>query len=118
MDSSNDSLRKRRKLGISKPYKLNKDRQETSGVAKPGPTRALARASAHLALASEIGDDHMINLYRAIYIHYSQWHNWPYHQPLWPTISISTYHVNSILYKTIGWLSMAGQSVTGHRLPI
>ena len=34
----------------------------TSGVAKPGPTRALARASAHLALASEI-DDHMINLY-------------------------------------------------------
>ena len=34
-----------------------------SGVAKPGPTRALARASAHLALASEINDDHMINLY-------------------------------------------------------
>ena len=34
-----------------------------SGVAKPGPTRALARASAHLALASEIDDDHMINLY-------------------------------------------------------
>ena len=34
-----------------------------SGVAKPGPTRALARASAHLALASEIGDNHMINLY-------------------------------------------------------
>ena len=33
-----------------------------SGVAKPGPTRALARASAHLALASEIDDDHMINL--------------------------------------------------------
>ena len=35
----------------------------TSGVAKPGPTRTLARASAHLALASGIGDDHMINLY-------------------------------------------------------
>ena len=34
-----------------------------SGVAKPGPTRALARASTHLALASEIDDDHMINLY-------------------------------------------------------
>ena len=30
----------------------------SSGVAKPGPTRALARASAHLALASEIDDDH------------------------------------------------------------
>ena len=27
-----------------------------SGVAKPGPTRALARVSAHLALASEIDD--------------------------------------------------------------
>ena len=35
----------------------------SSGVAKPGPTRALARESAHLALASEIDDDHMINLY-------------------------------------------------------
>ena len=35
----------------------------TSGVAKPGPTRALALASGHLALASEIDDDHMINLY-------------------------------------------------------
>ena len=34
-----------------------------SGVAKPGPTRALARVSAHLVLASEIDDDHMINLY-------------------------------------------------------
>ena len=33
-----------------------------SGVAKPGLTRTLARASAHLALASEI-DDYMINLY-------------------------------------------------------
>ena len=30
----------------------------TSGVAKPRPTRALARASAHLALASEIDDTH------------------------------------------------------------
>ena len=29
-----------------------------SGVAKPRPTRALARASAHLALASEIDDNH------------------------------------------------------------
>ena len=34
-----------------------------SGVAKPGPTQALAQASAHLTLASEIDDDHMINLY-------------------------------------------------------
>ena len=34
-----------------------------SGVTKPGPTQALARASAHLVLASEIDDDHMINLY-------------------------------------------------------
>ena len=34
-----------------------------SGVAKPGPTRALAPESAHLALALEIDDDHMINLY-------------------------------------------------------
>ena len=84
-----------------------------SGVAKPGPTWALALASAHLALASEIDDDYMINLY-----HYSLWRNYPNHQPLWPTISISTYHVNSTLYKTIGWLSMAGYSLTGHRLPI
>ena len=82
-----------------------------SGVAKPGPTRALARVSVHLALASEIDDDHMINLY-----HYSQWCNWPYHQPLWPTISFSTYHVNSTLYKTIGWLSMARHSLTGHKI--
>ena len=31
-----------------------------SGVAKPGPTRALARALAHLALALEIDDDYMV----------------------------------------------------------
>ena len=29
MDSSNDALRKQKKLGISKLYKPNKDRQET-----------------------------------------------------------------------------------------
>ena len=74
-----------------------------SGVAKLGPTWALARASAHLVLASEIDDDHMINLYS---IHYSQWRNWPNHQPLWPTIRF---------VQTIGWLAMAGHSLTGHK---
>ena len=34
-----------------------------SGIAKPRPTRALAWESAQLALASEIDDDHVINLY-------------------------------------------------------
>ena len=33
-----------------------------SGIAKPGPTQVLTRASAHQVLASEI-DDHVINLY-------------------------------------------------------
>ena len=32
-----------------------------SGVAKPGPTRALARASAQLALASKLTKNHVIN---------------------------------------------------------
>ena len=35
----------------------------SSGIAKPGLTRALARVSAHLALTLEINDDHVINLY-------------------------------------------------------
>ena len=83
-----------------------------SGVAKPGPTRALARASAHLALASEIDDDHMINLYSFNTVNGVTGPT----ISLWPTISISIYHVNSTLYKTIGWLSMAGHSLTdtGH----
>ena len=33
----------------------------SSGVAKPGPTRALARASAQLALASKLTKNHVIN---------------------------------------------------------
>ena len=81
-----------------------------SGIAKPGPTWALVQASAHLALASE-----MMMIAWWIYIHYSQWCHWTYHQLLWPTINISTYHVNSTLYKAIGWLSMAGHGLTGHK---
>ena len=50
-----------KKLSETEPYQQCSNL--VSGVAKPGPTRALARASAHLALASEIDDDHMINLY-------------------------------------------------------
>ena len=34
-----------------------------SDVAKPRPAQALAQASAYLALALEIDDDHVINLY-------------------------------------------------------
>ena len=37
-----------------------------SGVAKPGPTRTLAQTSTHLALATEIDDDHVINYHMII----------------------------------------------------
>ena len=83
------------------------DIERISGVAKPGPTRALARASAHLALASGIGDQFIFITANGM--------TGPTISLCGPTISISTYHVNSTLYKTIDWLSMAGHSLTGHK---
>ena len=64
-----------------------------SGVAKPRPTQALAQALAHLALASGIGDQFIFLTANGI--------TGPTISLCGPTISISTYHMNSTLYKTI-----------------
>ena len=56
----------------------------TSGVAKPRPTQALAQASAHLALTSEIDDDHMINLYSLQPVVQLHWGTSPTIISLWP----------------------------------